>query len=68
MEETAPLAEAGKLGAFLVQLTPAFAPGKHELRELDNLVSALRSRPVAIELRHRAWVSKDRIDATLGWF
>ena len=31
VEETAPLAEAGKLGAFLVQLTPAFAPGKHEL-------------------------------------
>ena len=23
---------------------------------------------MAIELRHRAWVSKDRIDATLGWF
>ena len=68
VEETAPLAEAGKLGAFLVQLTPAFAPGKHDLTELDNLVSRLRSRPVAVELRHRAWVSKDRIDATLGWF
>ena len=68
VEETAPLAEAGKLGAFLVQLTPAFAPGKNDLSELDNLVSRLRSRPVAVELRHRAWVSKDRIDATLGWF
>ena len=39
VEETAPLAEAGKLGAFLVQLTPAFAPGKNELDELDGLVS-----------------------------
>ena len=68
VEETAPLAEAGKLGAFLVQLTPAFAPGKHELPELDNLIARLRSRPVAVELRHRGWVSKDRIDATLGWF
>ena len=68
VEETAPLAEAGKLGAFLVQLTPAFAPGKHDLGELDNLVARLRSRPVAVELRHRAWVSKDRVDATLGWF
>ena len=56
VEETAPLAEAGKLGAFLVQLTPAFAPGKRELSELDDLVSVLRSRPVAVELRHRAWV------------
>ncbi|HZC14530.1 MAG TPA: DUF72 domain-containing protein, partial [Thermoleophilaceae bacterium] len=27
VEETAPLAEAGKLGAYLLQLTPAFAPG-----------------------------------------
>ena len=68
VEETTPLAEAGKLGTFLVQLTPAFAPGKHDLSELDNLVSRLRSRPVAVELRHRAWVSKDRIEATLGWF
>ena len=68
VEETTPLAEAGKLGTFLVQLTPAFAPGKHDLSELDNLVSRLRSRPVAVELRHRAWVSKDRIEATLCWF
>jgi uncharacterized protein YecE (DUF72 family) len=68
VEETRPLAEAGKLGAFLVQLTPAFKPGRNDLAELDNLVSELRSRPVAIELRHRGWVSKDRIDTTLGWF
>jgi uncharacterized protein YecE (DUF72 family) len=68
VEETAPLAEVGKLGAFLVQMTPAFSPGRHELRELDGLVSALRSRPVAVELRHRAWVSEKRIDGTLGWF
>ncbi len=68
VEETAPLAEAGKLGAFLVQLTPAFAPGKNDLAELDGLVSSLRSRPVAVELRHRAWMAHKRIDATLGWF
>jgi uncharacterized protein YecE (DUF72 family) len=68
VEETRPLAEAGKLGAFLVQLTPAFKPGRHDLAELDNLVAELRSRPVAIELRHRGWVSKDRIEKTLGWF
>jgi uncharacterized protein YecE (DUF72 family) len=68
VEETAPLAEAGRLGAFLVQLTPAFSPGKHELEELDGLVRSLSSRPVAVELRHRAWVSEKRIDRTLGWF
>jgi uncharacterized protein YecE (DUF72 family) len=68
VEETAPLAEAGKLGAFLVQLTPAFAPGRHELKELDGLVAALGPRPVAVELRHRAWVSEKRIERTLAWF
>jgi uncharacterized protein YecE (DUF72 family) len=68
VEETAPLAEAGKLGAFLVQLTPAFAPGRHELAELDSLVGTLRSRPVAVELRHRGWVAEKRIESTLAWF
>ena len=53
MEETAPLAEAGKLGAYLVQLTPAFEPGRHELDELAGLVAALKPHRVAIELRHR---------------
>ena len=34
-EAVAPLEQAGKLGAFLLQLTPAFSPDKHELDELD---------------------------------
>ena len=68
MEETAPLEEAGKLGAFLVQLTPAFAPGKHQLPELDGLVEALAPHRVAIELRHRGWVRDERVEETLGWF
>jgi uncharacterized protein YecE (DUF72 family) len=67
VEELGPLAEAGKLGAFLVQLTPAFSPDRHELEELDGLVEALRSRPVAVELRHRGWVSEKRVERTLGW-
>jgi uncharacterized protein YecE (DUF72 family) len=68
VEETAPLAEAGKLGAYLVQLTPAFAPHRHELGELDRLVEALAPHPVAVELRHRGWVRDKRIEHTLGWF
>jgi uncharacterized protein YecE (DUF72 family) len=68
VEETAPLAEAGKLGAYLVQLTPAFAPHRHELEELDGLVEALAPHPVAVELRHRGWVRDKRIEHTLGWF
>jgi uncharacterized protein YecE (DUF72 family) len=68
VEETAPLAEAGKLGAYLVQLTPGFRPGGHELDELDRLVEALAPHKVAIELRHRGWVREKRRERTLGWF
>jgi uncharacterized protein YecE (DUF72 family) len=68
VEETAPLAEAGKLGAYLVQLTPAFAPRRHELHELDALVEAFAPYRVAIELRHRGWVRDKRREGTLGWF
>ena len=68
MEETAPLAEAGKLGAYLLQLTPAFGPGRHRLDELDSLVEAFAQHRLAIELRHRGWVRDKRRDETLGWF
>jgi uncharacterized protein YecE (DUF72 family) len=68
LHEIGPLADAGKLGAFLVQLTPAFAPGKHRLEELDGLVEALAPHPVAVELRHRGWVRDKHAEATLGWY
>jgi uncharacterized protein YecE (DUF72 family) len=68
VEETAPLAEAGKLGAYLVQLTPAFGPRDHDLDELNGLVAALKPHRTAIELRHRGWVRERRRDETLAWF
>jgi uncharacterized protein YecE (DUF72 family) len=68
VEEVAPLAEAKKLGAFLVQLTPAFAPGRHKLSELDGLVEALGPHRVAVELRHRGWLRERNRDETFGWF
>jgi uncharacterized protein YecE (DUF72 family) len=68
LEACAPLAEHGRLGAFLLQLSPAFEPRKHELDELAPLLDRLAPHPVAIELRHRAWVKGDAVEATLGWF
>jgi uncharacterized protein YecE (DUF72 family) len=68
VEETAPLAEAGKLGAYLLQLTPAFGPGRHQLEELDRVVEAFAPHRVAVELRHRGWVREKRRERTLGWF
>jgi uncharacterized protein YecE (DUF72 family) len=61
-----PLFAAGRLRCLLLQLTPAFNPGDHALAELEPLVQALAPVPVAIELRHRAWLH--RRDETLGWF
>jgi uncharacterized protein YecE (DUF72 family) len=68
VEETAPLADAGKLGAYLIQLTPAFSPAKHALGELDGLIDTLKPHRVAVELRNRNWLRDERRDDTLRWF
>jgi uncharacterized protein YecE (DUF72 family) len=65
LEELAPLEEAGKLGAFLLQLTPAFTPGDHELDELAPLLKRLSPHTVAVEFRHRGWVRDKRVEQTL---
>jgi uncharacterized protein YecE (DUF72 family) len=68
VEELQPLEDAGKLGAFLVQLTPAFAPREHELDELEGLIDALAPHKIALELRNRGWVRDKRVEDTLGWY
>ena len=67
LEAVAPLEQAGKLGAFLLQLTPSFSPHRHSLEELAGLVEALGGRPLAIEFRHRGWVEDERVEQTLEW-
>jgi uncharacterized protein YecE (DUF72 family) len=64
----APLVDAGKFGAFLLQLTPAFSPHERELDEIAPLIDALAPHTVAVELRHRGWVGEKRIEQTLGWY
>jgi uncharacterized protein YecE (DUF72 family) len=56
---------AGKLGALLLQLSPAFSPKNHNLSELDHLLAALRDYRVAIEFRNRHWVSDEQLSLTL---
>jgi uncharacterized protein YecE (DUF72 family) len=68
LEGVRPLIEAKKLGAFLLVLSPNFSPERHQLDELDALVSRLAPHPLAIELRHRSWVEGQTRAATLGWF
>lgn len=67
LAELEPLCAAGKLATFLVQLSPAFKPGAHELDELAGLIERLAPHPVAIELRHIGWVDGDRLASTLRW-
>ena len=63
LEAVVPL--GGKLGAFLLQLSPGFAPRTHDLDELLPLVERLS--PLAIELRRSSWLRGDQAERTLGW-
>jgi uncharacterized protein YecE (DUF72 family) len=67
LEAVEPLARAGKLSSFLLQLSPAFEPRRHELSELDVVLGALAPHRVAVELRHRAWTRAERLEDTLAY-
>jgi uncharacterized protein YecE (DUF72 family) len=61
------LQSAGKLGALLLQLSPAFSPRKHELRELQSLIEKLDDYPLAIEFRNRNWLVGDQLRSTMAF-
>ena len=56
---------AGKLGALLLQLSPAFSPKKHQLTELEELFGAFAGFRLAIELRNRNWAEGEQLHDTL---
>jgi len=62
-----PLADAGKLGAYLLQLTPAFDPRHNELDELAPVIDGLAPTPVSVEFRRRSWASPKRFEGVLDW-
>jgi uncharacterized protein YecE (DUF72 family) len=68
LKELAPLTEAKKLGAFLLQMSPAFRPKTHQLAELDSIRDQLAPHLLAVELRNRDWVIGEQLDATLDYF
>ena len=61
----APLASHGKLGMFLLQLTPGFSPRRHDLTELDVVLDALE--PVAVEFRNRHWLEGERRQEVIAY-
>jgi uncharacterized protein YecE (DUF72 family) len=62
-----PLADAGKLGSYLLQLTPAFDPRENDLDELAPVIDGLAPVPVAVEFRRRSWASPKRFEGVLDW-
>lgn len=66
-EAMKPLADVGKLGGYLLQLTPAFDPRHNELDELAPVIDGLSSVPVAVEFRRRSWASSKRFEGVLDW-
>ena len=59
-ESMQPLDEAGKLGTYLLQLSPAFRPRDCRLEELDPILDGFTPHPVAVEFRYRAWMKEKR--------
>ncbi len=55
----------GKLGALLLQLSPAFSPRKHQLSELQPLLAQLSDYRVAIEFRNRNWAEGEHLPEML---
>ena len=66
-EAMEPLAKAGQLGSYLLQLTPAFGPRDHHLDELTPVIDGLAPTPVAVEFRRRSWASEKRLEQVLDW-
>jgi uncharacterized protein YecE (DUF72 family) len=62
-----PLAESGRLGAFLLQLTPGFDPKRNELSELEPVIDGLAPHSVAVEFRRRAWADPERLERALAF-
>lgn len=68
LDGVAPLVEAKRLRAFLLVLPASFEPERHGLHELNTLAEKLAPHPLAVELRHNAWVKDKRRDETMGHF
>lgn len=68
LEGVRPLAEAGRLGAFLLVLAPTFGPDRYVLEELDPLAEKLQPHTLAVELRDSGWVDEVHRESTLAYF
>ena len=51
-----PLAEAGKLGAVLIQFPWSFKNEREERSYLTQLIERFKDYPLVVELRHSSWI------------
>jgi len=63
-----PLVKQNRLAAFFLIMPPSFGPDRRKLSELDAIAKALRPHVLAIELRHRDWVTGAQKARTLDYF
>ncbi|MGD9366599.1 MAG: DUF72 domain-containing protein [Desulfobacteraceae bacterium] len=63
-EGVAPLVQARRLLAILIQLPPSFDRQRSHRLYLGRLLDALERLPLAVEFRHRSWAN-DRVFAEL---
>ncbi|MCP4746294.1 MAG: DUF72 domain-containing protein [Desulfobacteraceae bacterium] len=54
----APLLQANRLRAVLIQLPPSFDRNRNQRIYLAQLLDTLNGLPLAIEFRHRSWVNE----------
>jgi uncharacterized protein YecE (DUF72 family) len=67
LRSTSIFRDAGKLGVFLLQLSPSFSPRKHEVDELERLIEMLSDYELAIEFRNRDWAVGDQLESTIDF-
>ena len=68
LQSLEPFERAEKMGVLLLQLPPSFGPRRHQLHELEHLISLLHGYKVAVELRNRDWVEGMQFEATMDFF
>lgn len=68
LQEIRPMADSGKLGALLLQLTPSFSPRRDQLEELDGIIEAVAPHLLAVELRNRNWLAPEHLSDTTRFF
>ena len=62
-----PLHSAGKLGVVLFQFPQWFLPGRASKDYLAECAERLPDYRVAVEFRHRSWLSEKNVERTLGF-